>query len=148
MFNVFGPGQDMKNLSQGMLSIFLAYALENNEILVKGDLNRFRDFIYIDDVVKYWVNCVENSNTDNKIYNLGSGKKTTVEYLLNIIQDKTNHSRKVKVVEGTPNDQFGIYADISKLIKDTDLGIDTTLEMGIEKLVNYFKIKKYEYCIL
>ena len=89
----------MKNLSQGMLSIFLAYALENNEILVKGDLNRFRDFIYIDDVVKYWVNCVENSNTDNKIYNLGSGKKTTVEYLLNIIQDKTNHSRKLRLLK-------------------------------------------------
>ena len=142
MFNVFGPGQDMKNLSQGMLSIFLAYALENKEILVKGDLNRFRDFIYIDEVVKHWLNCVESSRTDNKIYNLGSGKKTTVEYLINVIQDKTNHSKKVKVVEGTPNDQFGIFADISKLTNDTNLDINTTLENGIDHLVNYLKNQK------
>ena len=139
MFNVFGPGQDMQNLSQGMLSIFLAYALKDKEILVKGDLNRFRDFIYIDDVVNHWVNCIQNSKTDNKIYNLGSGNKTTVENLLNTIQDKTNHSSKVRVIEGTPNDQFGIFADISKLINDTNLNIYTTLEDGVVKLVNYLK---------
>lgn len=139
MFNVFGPGQDMKNLSQGMLSIFLAYALENKEILVKGDLKRFRDFIYIDDVVNYWVDCINNTNTNNNIYNLGSGKKCTVDCLIKLIQDKTKHSNKVKVIDGTPNDQFGIYADITKLQNATNLEITTTLEEGVSKLVNYLK---------
>ena len=54
MFNVYGPGQDMKNLKQGMVSIYLAQALKNKRIVVKGSLNRVRDFIYIDDVVDAW----------------------------------------------------------------------------------------------
>ena len=33
-----------------MVSIFLQQALQNNEIIVKGSKERFRDFIYIDDV--------------------------------------------------------------------------------------------------
>ena len=41
----------MQNMRQGMVSIFLQQALQNNEIIVKGSKERFRDFIYIDDVV-------------------------------------------------------------------------------------------------
>ena len=36
LFNVYGPGQNMKNLNQGMVSIYLAQVLENNKIIVKG----------------------------------------------------------------------------------------------------------------
>ena len=55
MFNVYGPGQNMQNLKQGMVSIYLAYLMNDEPITVKGDKNRFRDFIYIDDVVDAWV---------------------------------------------------------------------------------------------
>jgi UDP-glucose 4-epimerase len=47
MFNVYGPGQDLNNLRQGMVSIFLAQALKTGKIEVKGNLSRYRDFIYI-----------------------------------------------------------------------------------------------------
>ena len=54
MFNVYGPGQDSKNNFLGMISIFLNMAKKNSEIKVKGSLKRFRDFIYIDDVLDAW----------------------------------------------------------------------------------------------
>ena len=54
MLNVYGPGQDMGNLRQGMVSIYLAQALANKHIVVKGSLERFRDFVFIDDVVEAW----------------------------------------------------------------------------------------------
>ena len=38
-----------------MVSIYLAQALKNNKIIVKGSLNRFRDFVHIDDVVDCWI---------------------------------------------------------------------------------------------
>ena len=60
MFNVYGPGQDMQNMRQGMVSIFLAQALNGTEIEVKGALDRYRDFIFIDDVVDIWVQALGN----------------------------------------------------------------------------------------
>ena len=52
LFNTYGPGQNLENLRQGMVSIFLAQALRDKRIHVKGSPDRFRDFVYIDDVVQ------------------------------------------------------------------------------------------------
>ena len=66
MFNVYGPGQNMNNLMQGMVSIYLSQALKNRKIIVKGSLSRFRDFIYIDDVVEIWYRAAFSENSLNK----------------------------------------------------------------------------------
>ena len=35
MFNVYGPGQDLNNLKQGMVSIYLAQAIKSSKIIIK-----------------------------------------------------------------------------------------------------------------
>jgi len=85
MFSVYGPGQDLKNLKQGMVSIYLAQALKKNSILVKGSLTRERDFIYIDDVVESWFRATINQKCYNLSINVGTGKSTKVKELLNLI---------------------------------------------------------------
>ena len=61
MFNVYGPGQDLSNLRQGMVSIFIAQALKKERVHVKGSLERFRDFIYIDDGDSWYRLCLNDS---------------------------------------------------------------------------------------
>ena len=82
MFNVYGPGQNMSNLRQGMVSIYLAQALSTSHILVKGSPHRFRDFIYIDDVVDIWIFSIMNYKFVPPIVNLGTGVRTTVPICL------------------------------------------------------------------
>jgi UDP-glucose 4-epimerase len=50
MFNVYGPGQDMENLRHGLVNSYLAQALKNKHIVVKGSLEHFCEFIFIDNV--------------------------------------------------------------------------------------------------
>ena len=47
LFNVYGPGQNLSNMRQGMVSIFLAQAFKSKSILIKGSADRFRDMIYM-----------------------------------------------------------------------------------------------------
>ena len=61
---------------QGMASIYLSFILKSKPILVKGAKDRFRDLIYIDDVVQAWLLAWENANAFGKTYNLGTGRKT------------------------------------------------------------------------
>ncbi len=75
MFNIYGPGQDLSRNDQGIVSIFLNIVRNNNYVGVQGSLDRFRDFIYIDDVVQGWELCLLNNEFPNQIYNLGSGVK-------------------------------------------------------------------------
>ena len=96
MFNVYGPGQDLFNEKQGMVSIYLASLIRKNIILVKGSTNRFRDLIYIDDVVDIWIEALKNRKMLNRIINLGTGQKTTVFTILKILQKL--HNKKSKIV--------------------------------------------------
>lgn len=139
MFNVYGPGQDMKNLKQGMLSIYLAQALRNKKILVKGSLNRFRDFIYIDDVVDIWFKATFSKYTNFSL-NIGSGKKTYVKTVLKILKNELGAGYKIG--NNTPGDQHGIYANISKL-KNLYKKKFVNLNDGLKKFI-YYEKKKYK----
>ena len=131
MFNVYGPGQDMNNMKQGMVSIFLSQAINYGEISVKGSLSRFRDFIFIDDVVEAWFRATFYDKALNEAINIGTGKKNTVNMLLEVIK-KITKVDYIKVEEGTPCDQLGIYADNTKLKEILNLSPQVKLENGLK----------------
>ena len=138
MFNVYGPGQDMINLKQGMVSIYLSQAINSEKIIVKGSLERFRDFIYIDDVVKSWFRAATYDIELNQSINIGSGQKTTVSKLLGKISKLTKNSNYQ--LEGeTPCDQLGIYSNPAKF-KDL-LGFVklTSLDDGLKEFFAWAK---------
>lgn len=142
LFNVYGPGQNMANLRQGMVSIFMHHILSKQELVVKGDKNRFRDFVYIDDVVSAFLMCLENPSSINKIYNVGTCTKTTVgELIENIFEasDISPEQAPVKYEGNTQGDQFGIYAQ-NQFIKD-EIGWEpkTDLKTGLKLMAKYYQ---------
>ena len=134
-FNVYGPNQNLKNLRQGMISIYLGQLLKSDNILVKGSLKRFRDFIYIDDVVKIIYLCANKKITKNKTYNISTGNKTTVKKIISLISEITEKKFKIKQSKSTPGDQFGIYAKPSLLKRDLNFKKFTSLKSGIKKMI-------------
>lgn len=142
MFSVYGPGQNLKNMKQGMVSIFLSYLLGNNEIWVKGSGERYRDFIFIDDVVDAWIIALSCRSTYGKIYNLATGVKTTVKELVEKEVMAFGHDPykyPVRYEGNTPFDQFGLYADISCFKTDTGWKPTVSLNDGLEKMVGWAK---------
>jgi UDP-glucose 4-epimerase len=141
MFNVYGPGQDMSNLRQGMVSIYLAQAIADGTIHVKGSLERFRDFIYIDDVVEIWQRTATDPAALVQTLNVGTGIKTTVQQLLDRVCALVPNS-SYYTQGSTPGDQNGIYADISEL--KARFGIDrfTSLDEGLREFVTKVRDQK------
>lgn len=142
MFNVYGPGQNLQNMKQGMVSIYLAYILKGEPVLVKGSMDRYRDFIYIDDVVSAWVTALDDPVSYGKTYNLASGKKTLVKELLSAVIQAWGHDPEAYPIEqgdGTPGDQFGIYADISKLTNDLRWKPEVEISEGLKRMSDWAK---------
>ena len=134
--NVYGPGQNLQNKDQGMVSIYLSYIVEGQPILVKGSRDRFRDFIYIDDVVDGWMKGFASPDTIGKTYNLASGKKSTVNQVLEGLKRACGKpDYPVEFVTGTPGDQSGLVADISRIQKETGFNPKTGLQEGLKKMV-------------
>jgi UDP-glucose 4-epimerase len=136
MFNVYGPGQNLRNLRQGMVSIYLAQALASGSIEVKGQLDRFRDFIYIDDVVEVWWRAAVLPGALGRTLNVGTGTKTTVEALLERICALVPGSRYF-VSGGTPGDQRGIYADTANLRQCLAIDGFTPLGEGLARFADW-----------
>lgn len=140
MFNVYGPGQDMSNLRQGMVSIYLAQALRTGKIEVKGSVERFRDFIYIDDVVEAWLRAATYSSALGQTLNVGTGVKTTIGQLL---------ERVCALVPGssfyghgtTPGDQNGIYAGTSALEQCLGLHSFIQLDVGLRAFADWARVE-------
>ncbi len=139
MFSVYGPGQDLGNVKQGMVSIFLSYMLRGVEVPVTGSLERFRDFVYVEDVVDAWVSALSMSHTPAQAYNVGSGYGTSVRDLLSSLINALNLSSDypIRELEGNLSDQFGLYADISNTINDLGWNPQTSLDDGLQLMVDW-----------
>lgn len=137
-FNVYGPGQDLSRMDQGMISIFMKLMMDQNHIKVKGSLSRFRDFIHIDDVVEAWILCLNDSKYSNQIYNLGTGVKTTINELLNALSIILNKKDKIKIEQGenTPGDILGCYANIDKMREQINFKPKYELLNGLKNMAN------------
>lgn len=135
-FNVYGIGQNMNNLRQGMASIFLAMAIKDHHILVKGSKDRFRDFVYIDDVVDA-VKCTLNRTEGYDFYNVCTGVATTVEQIVNTIKSALPYDITVEYQGGTPGDQFGIYGNYSKLENALGWTPHINFEEGMKKMIDW-----------
>ena len=138
MFNVYGPGQDMSNLRQGMVSIYLAQALRSKHIVVKGSLDRFRDFIYIDDVVDAWFRVATLEDIGSNTINIATGARTTVAQVLEAVQSHVAGTT-VEVADSTPGDQNGIYADTTRMRSLLGMSDLVKLADGIKRFSDFAK---------
>lgn len=142
MFSVYGPNQNLANKMQGMVSIYLSFILENIPITVKGSRERFRDFIYIDDVVNAWLTALDNPASFGKTYNLGGGRKTTVGELLSLMMECAgNPEYPVEFAGETPGDQFGLYANTASLERDMGWKPRTDLCAGLNAMLDFYRAK-------
>lgn len=142
LFSIYGPGQDLSNRKQGIVSIYLSYLVNKEELLVKGSGERFRDLVYIDDVVDIWLKAMDEKRTFGRIYNLCTGKKTLVKTLVEaeIKAMGLDPKRYPVSYEGhTPADQFGVYGDNTALLRDIHHDSFIGLDEGVRRMVKWAK---------
>lgn len=137
LFNVYGPGQNMDNLSQGMVSIYLAQALKNRYIHVKGSADRFRDFIYIDDVVEAFLCFETHPLGECHIFNIGTGARTTVHDLVECIRGSLPFAVEVCYEGNTPGDMFGIRANCQRATCEAGYTAQVDFATGLQRMIDW-----------
>ena len=142
-FNIYGAGQNLENLKQGMVSIYLKQFIDSkyDVVEVKGSLDRFRDLSYVDDIADVTIDAIDNAAYFNEIINVGSGKKTTVRTMLTLMKEYLNSNKEIKISQGTKGDQFGIYANNEKLMKIYGKNF-ISFEDGLKKMIDWVKNEK------
>ena len=116
--------------------IFMKQKLSNKPFTIVGDGKQKRDFIHVRDVAKAFY-LAGKSKTKNEIFNVGSGKPISVNYILKLI----GGSKKIYVPK-RPGEPNITHADIKKIKKILQWKPSISIEKGIESVVkdiNYWK---------
>jgi UDP-glucose 4-epimerase len=135
LFSVYGPGQNMENHRQGMVSIFVDQVLKHRKVLVKGSAERYRDFVYIDDVVSAFLGALETAQDGYRCYNVASGVRTTVSDLLQEISAVLTVPFPVSFTGGTVGDLHGLYGSGDRLRAAYGDIMRTDLRTGLTKMI-------------
>lgn len=113
------------------------------QIYNKGDM--YRDFTYIDDIVKGVENILCNPpGTDEKgaaytLYNIGNNKPEKLMDFIETLERCLGKSAVKEYLPMQPGDVYQTYADVSDLIRDYDFKPDTTIEEGLGKFVEWYR---------
>ena len=137
LYNTYGPGQDLSNESKGVVSAFVTQVINgNNPIKVTGSLDRFRDIIFIDDVISALITGL-TADTNNQIFNVSTNQKTSIKQLIDIII-KISNKTNINIINigELQGDQYGNTGDNTKL-KNLGWAPTTSLNEGIRKFYNY-----------
>lgn len=134
LYTTYGFGQNLENLDQGLLSIYLSYIVNKKTLTVKGSKDRTRDIIHVSDVVNAIILSLENSKAYNKTYNLGAGNSLKIEEIIELLTTGVGYKRKeypVRYERGTAGDPFDTLADIGEARRDLDWEPKISAEEGI-----------------
>lgn len=145
-FNHTGPGQTDKFVIPAFARQFAAIKANKQEPVIKvGNLETARDFTDVDDMVRAYLLAAEHARA-GEIYNIGSGKASTIGDILSIMSDIA----QVEVeIESDPSRVRGVdvpilMADSSKFRELTGWEPETPFKETLKKVLQYWEDKSHE----
>jgi len=138
-FNVYGPNQRYDAYGN-VIPIFAFNAQQNRPILIYGDGEQTRDFVYVDDVVQANIKAAEVKGI-NGAFNIASGSRITINRLAEIISSNYD-GVKIIHTDKRLGDVRHSLADISLAKEKINYSPKIDLEWGINEYIKW--VKKYE----
>ena len=89
IFNCYGPYQGFTFAHSPVIPTFLRQSALKGTVVIHGDGNKTRDFVYIDDVVDAFIAAASLNNSEELVINIGSGKEISVNEVLELAQKVT-----------------------------------------------------------
>ena len=133
MFNVFGPGQAVDSAYASVIPKFMTRALQGESLIIHGDGSQTRDFIYVDQVVDYYIQAMESELVG--VYNAGNNQSWSILQLANKVLGLCGQKVSKSFSAGRPGDIKDSRADIARLTADfrlVDFDFDRALRITYE----------------
>lgn len=137
-FNVYGPKQDLNTNYGAVIPIFINRALNNQDLIIYGDGEQTRDFIYVKDVTNAYIKGLESDKKG--VYNLGSNMIITINQLAKeILNIAKNNSSKIIYQKERIGDIKESMSNCDLVKKELNWKSNFLLEEGLKKTIDYFK---------
>ncbi|KAA3617040.1 MAG: NAD-dependent epimerase/dehydratase family protein [Calditrichaeota bacterium] len=114
---------------------------EGKKIQLYGNGEPRRDFTHVDDIIDGIIKSIQHVN-GFEILNLGESKTISVNELITLFEQKLGKKAITEKIGMQPGDVMETYADISKAKNLIGYDPKTTVEAGVDKLVDWYLKEK------
>jgi UDP-glucose 4-epimerase len=132
--NVYGPRQDPLG-EAGVIAIFMGRILNGQKPVIYGDGTQTRDYIFVEDIVR--ANLIALNGKEG-IYNIGTGKETSVNELISIFSNITNHDVEPIYTDSRKGEVQRISIDGSKASKELGFTPIFSVVDGLKKTIEWY----------
>ncbi len=129
--NPYGTRQN-PHKRQGIIPIFLRNILNNKPLTVMGDGTMFRDYIYVKDFANIVATMISTSPSQ-QVYNVGSGRGTTVNELVDAMVNVTGRHPVIEYRDVPSTYVHGSVLDTTRIQNEFGPFEMTELEVGIQR---------------
>lgn len=134
-FNVFGPRQNPNSQYAAAVPVFISRALKNEPVIIYGDGNQTRDFVYAKDVAE--ANYLAATKEEvNGVFNIGVGRSTSIKDLAEMIIKLTGSLSKIKYEAERAGDIRESVASVDETKRLLEFEPIYTLEEGLKTMLN------------
>ena len=133
--NVYGPRQNPHG-EAGVVAIFLDRLLSGREAVINGDGLQTRDYVYVADIVA--ANLAAIGRPGFAIYNVGTGRETTVVDLYRILADAVGAAGPATHGPAKPGEQRRSVITSDLLARELGVRPQVQLENGLTRTAGWF----------
>jgi UDP-glucose 4-epimerase len=130
--NPYGSGQNLYG-KQGLIAVTLGKLIQEKAIEIWGDGQVVRDYLHISDLCSA-IQMLIDSTITNETFNIGSGKGTSVNEVLQTIRNVTGNKLPIDYLPSRSIDVPVNVLDISKIQQLTGWKTAISLDKGIAEL--------------
>ena len=136
IFNAYGPGQSLPVSHAPVVPRFMEAVMTGGSVVIFGDGQQSRDFIYVSDVVDALIKAATARGVSRKVLNIGSGKETSISKLIAQIEAAVGQAAiRVRNREKSGGVRR-LVADITQAHKSLDFRPRVSLEQGLRLMLS------------
>lgn len=135
VFNAYGPGQRLPPTNAPVIPYCIRQALDNGTIVIHGDGKQTRDYVFIDDVVDAMVSAATVLDINRMIINVGSGKDTSVNDLVNQVIEITGAKPEIVMNKTHDSGPSRMCADLGIARKKLGYKPKVNLKEGLSRII-------------
>ncbi len=140
-FNIFGPRQDPGSPYSGVISLFVAAAVDEEAPTIHGDGEQTRDFTYVTNAVDANLAALRapTEAVAGKVFNVGCGDRITVNRLWSEIRDLVGTSVEVRYGPARAGDVRHSQADLTRSREALGYAPAIDLREGLRRTVDWLR---------
>lgn len=136
--NVYGPRQDPHG-EAGVVAIFTGQMLAGEQVVINGDGEQTRDFVYVGDCAQANLLALKADNSDG-IFNIGFSRGTSVNEIFSALKKATNYQPDPVYGLAKVGETRHIYLKADKARQALGWKPTVSLEEGLGRTVDYFRM--------